>query len=189
MMKFVLILTLLFVMLPVGYAVEVRGWCDGAFYGTSTLHDFSGTVRSRPFTASFAEKQYGIEDLEGVPMRVRVRDMDTGNRRMNENMYKMFEVKKYPVITGTVAESRARETASSGDTPRRVTFAITIQDRTKHIDAAIKDVRRRGGRVETDVEFNVSLNAFGLKPPTFFGIFRVHDKVRVTMTIVLTEAA
>ena len=168
-------------------AKDMEGYAEIKFFGTSTLHDFDGTVRSKTFTVQIEGEEPAITGLEGATIEIPVKKMDTGKKKMNKNMYKMFDADKYPLITGTVA-SVNRTVDEQGKTESvQIDFNIKIRKIEKTITATVQSVRQTLDKTEVDVEMKVSCKAFKLEPPTMFGVLRVGDEVRVEATVILLE--
>jgi polyisoprenoid-binding protein YceI len=174
----------LLVLVASARAGEIKGTCSLRFVGISTLHDFTGTVRCQPFSADLARSPDGGTRISRVEIDVQVREMDTGNSARDERMREMFESDRYPVIRGTVGEIDVdgirREIGKGGEEKAIFDLTLGIRDVERTIHAAATNFREEGSRVGFDVEFPVSLTDYGLKAPSFLGIFRVRDKVTVT---------
>jgi hypothetical protein len=168
--------------LPAG-AGEIQGTCLLRFRGVSTLHEFSGTVRCQPFSADLRETDAGGMWIRGVEVDVMVDGMDSGNRIRDGQMREMLESDRFPRIHGTVREidvagiRRAVRVGKGGTAS--FDLALRIRDVERTIRAAVTNLREEGDQVGFDVEFPVSLEEFGLKAPSFLGMFRVRDKVTV----------
>lgn len=171
-------------------AGEIRGTCDVRFLGTSTLHDFSGTVRSRPIAAPLSKDAAGNSILPSVEVEFPVAEMKTGNDSRDEKMREMFQSDRHPVIRAVARDidaDRAREQMRkdpAGKTALEVTLAIRGVERK--VQATAGNWKEDGDRVAFDVEFPVSLKEFGLKAPTVLGLIRVGDRVVVKGTFALT---
>jgi len=165
-------------------AGEIKGTCFLRFVGVSTLHDFTGTVRCQPFSADLVRSPDGETRIPHVEVDVQVREMDTGNHTRDGQMREMFQSDRYPVIHGTVREIDVdgirREIGKEGGGKAFFDLTLGIRDVERTIHAAVTNFREEGRRVGFDVEFPVSLTDYGLKAPSFLGIFRVRDKITVT---------
>jgi hypothetical protein len=161
--------------------LTMRAWYDITFSGTSSLHDFDGTVQSRAVTIPVDADTSGLEALMGTATEVRVQDMDTGNKRMNRNMYKMFEADKFPLITG-------RLTAAGEAMENERSLELSIRNVTRTIPVTVVASRQMSGRTEIDLEMTVSLAAFDLEAPTaMLGLLKVDDAVKVRATLILAD--
>lgn len=163
---------------------EIKGTCFLRFVGVSTLHDFSGTVRCRPFSAELVKGADGGTTVPAVEVDVPVDEMDTENESRDGQMREMFQSEGFPRIHGTVrdvdADGIRREIGKEGGGKAFLDLTLKIRDVERTIRATVTNMREEGNQVGFDVEFPVSLKGFGLKAPSFLGIFRVRDKVAVT---------
>jgi hypothetical protein len=182
------------------FAIDVIGHCEIEFFGTSTLKDFSGTVTSREFAAEFPENPTDLTPLRDRPVVVRVKDMDTGKRRMNQNMYKMFEADMFPFITGRLIETPAGKSAEKitaisaapdeGEEkpPLATTYLkLRVRDQERIVEAKVTQLRRTAEKLSFDLEFNLLLTDFGITPPTFLKILKVGNHVRVETKVILEK--
>jgi hypothetical protein len=174
----------LLVLAPFARAEEIKGACIFRFVGISTLHDFTGTVRCQPFSLDLARSAEGGTSIPSMEVHVLVGEMDTGNKSRDGQMRDMFESDRFPRIQGTVSgidvDGIRREIGKEGGGKAFVDLMLRIRDTERTIRAAVTNLQEEGSRVDFDVEFSVSLKDFGLRAPSFLGIFRVRDKVAVT---------
>ena len=169
-------------------AEKIKGWAEVKFFGASTLHDFEGAVRSRVFEVEVEGDQVDATDLKGVEITVPVKKMDTGNRRMNKNMHKMFEADKHPTITAKLTGiSEKTDGSEGGKDVANIQFDIKIREVSKQLRAVVKNIKTSNQEVMFNLELDVSVKAFKLKPPTMLGVLRVGDNVRVEVEIVLKK--
>lgn len=156
-------------------AAAVEDWTGQAeieFQATSTLHDFSGTVRTEPFHATV--ELDGAAATVGGTAVVAVAQMDTRHIKRDENMRAMFEAVRFPLITGTLEPTRIDPAA-----PAPVPLRLQIRDRTQTIPVTLADWRVSADRIQFDLTMVLSLDAFGLKPPVLLGFIKVGDSVTV----------
>jgi polyisoprenoid-binding protein YceI len=168
---------------------EIQGTCLLRFVGVSTLHGFSGTVRCRPFSADLVKSPEAGTRIPAVEVDVPVDEMDTGNGTRDDQMRKMFQRDRFPSIHGTVKEINVdrirQEGEKKGGENASFDLALRIRGVERNVRALVTNLREEGNRVGFDVEFSVSLEEYGLKAPSFMGIFRVRDKVTVTGNVLL----
>ena len=148
------------------------GQADIEFQATSTLHDFSGTVRTEPFQAS-VELDGSAATLGGTAV-VAVARMDTRHAKRDENMRKMFEAPRFPLITGVLEPTRIDPAA-----PAQVPLRLRIRDRVQTVPVTLTDWRVEPDRVQFDLTMVLSLEQFGLTPPVLLGFIKVGDAVTV----------
>lgn len=172
---------------PASWALEIQGTCYITFLGTSTLHDFTGTVRSEPFTVNTATNGKQGKVIRTVIVDVPVDEIETGKSRRDEQMREMFESKKFPRIQGSVKNidpdqlRRRLIEGKNGEAP--VELTLSIRDIEHTFPVTFKNFREFGEQISFEVEFFVSLAAYELKPPSLLlGLIRVGDTVTVTVT-------
>jgi hypothetical protein len=168
----------------------IQGTCDVRFRASSTLHDFSGSARSRPFAAPIAKNGEGKATLPAVELEFPVADMRTGNDSRDGKMREMFQADRYPVIRAAArdldADSlRERMRKERGGTVPLTVF-LAIRGMERKIQATAGNWKEERERFSFDVEFPVSLREFGLEPPSVLGIIRVADRVDVKGSITVT---
>ncbi len=177
---------------PAG-AGEIQGTCLLRFLGTSTLHDFSGTVRCIPFSADLVRNAAGGTEIPRVEVDVPVESMDTGNTIRDGQMREMFESGRFPRIHGTVrgidVDRIRHDVRVDGKAEASFDLVLRIRDVERTVRAAVTGLQEEGDRVGFDVEFHVSLGDFGLKAPSFLGIFRVRDTVTVKGNVRLEKSS
>lgn len=174
---------LLLLSLP-GFAGQIRGECDIRFQGTSTLHDFSGKVRCRPFAAGLVEDSGGKTTVPLAEIDVLVDEMDTGNKDRDRQMRDMFGSDRFPRIQAALRNIDVggirRAMGKEGKGRAVLDLALRIRDVERMVPATATNFREEGDQVRFDVAFPVSLNDFGLKAPSFLLFIRVGDEVVVT---------
>lgn len=178
------------VLAPAG---EWKGTCEIRFLGTSTLHDFGGTVRCQPFTVILAEGADGRKVIPGVEIAVPVEEMDTKNGKRDKMMREMFQYDKFPHIRAIGKEldpDKIRQDMRKGSNAKEtVEFTLKIRGIEHAIRADLSNLRETPERVSFEAEFPVSLKEYDLKPPApFFGVIRVGDKVSVKAAVNLEAA-
>ncbi len=165
-------------------AGSLNGNCDIRILGTSTLHDFSGTVRCQPFPVSIEGNTEGRMVIPGVEIAVLVEEIDTQNKSRDKQMREMFQSGQFPRIRAALTDldpdKIRREMRNDPSGKGTVELTLKIRDVERRIQAAMRNLRENPGRVSFDAEFPLSLKEYDLKPPSvFFGAIRVGDKVTV----------
>ena len=189
-MRYRLAIFLLVLLAGSAFAGNIQGTCDVRFLGTSTLHDFTGTVGSRPFSAPLSKDAAGKWVLPSVEMHFPVADMKTGNDSRDEKMREMFQSDRHPVIRAVARDVDAEALREQlrkdreGKVPLPVTLVIRGVERM--VQATAFHWKEEGERYSFDVEFPVSLKEFELKAPSVLGLIRVGDRVIVKGTFALT---
>lgn len=161
-----------------GTTAPLEAACSVRFTGRSTLHDFEGTapvVHAAVRPAATAGRWDAVVEIP-------VGGLDTGNAARDARMRGLLDDERWPAIRGHVRDLDADLVASS----RRLPFALTIRDVTREVTATLSHWERSAERVAFDADFAVSLDAFGLEPPSVLGLVRVDDRVRVHAHVVVT---
>lgn len=169
---------LIFAHLSTSSAASWRGQADIAFQATSTLHDFSGTVQADPFALDLALD--GSTATLSVTAAVAVAQMDTRHAKRDENMRKMFDAARFPLVVGALDSARI-DTMKKSPVPVR----LTIRARTTSIPATIQDWRMENGKIVFTLGMTLSLRDVGLSPPVILGFIRVGDAVPVRVRVEL----
>lgn len=174
---------------PPARAADVAGRCDVRFLGSSTLHDFSGTARCRPFGVLLGRDAGGRLVVSRAEVEVPAAGMDTGNASRDREMRGMFQADRYPVIRGTFRDIDAdgvRRDARSPGGKASIDMALRIRDVERTVRVGIIDLKEGPDGVSFDAEIPVSLGEYGLKPPVkVLGLLRVADAVAVKIHVTL----
>lgn len=157
-----------------------RGTADIEFRGTSTLHDFSGTARTEPF--SILVETDGLAATLGGTAAVAVARMNTRHAKRDENMRAMFEAERHPFVVGALESARI-DTGRESSVP----LQLTIRDRTTPVPATIRNWRTENGAIRFGLDLTLSLRAIGLSPPVLLGILKVGDAVSVHADVVMEK--
>lgn len=164
----------------------LQGRCEIRFFGSSTLHDFSGEVSARPFQlAPHVDASDGRTWWSGS-IEVAVADMETGIERRNRKMRAVFEADRFPQIVADLSdvESAALARARSG-VESNFDFGLTIRETRRPVTAKISNWTEEGRLASFEAEFELSLESFGLEVPPVLGLIRVGDVVRVHAQVTL----
>jgi hypothetical protein len=186
-MKFFTRIVLCFSLLTLGIqsVFAWEGQCAIRFNGYSNLHDFEGTVNSRSYPVEVVGEADGSERWN-VRIEVPAVEMDTKNGKRDKNMRALLKVVEFPVIAGTV--SGLDPLKYRGTTPPPLPLDLTLVGRTNSIQATVRNLQETESTVEFDLGFQVSLTAFGLKPPSVLGMIRVRDQVDVLCHVILRKS-
>ncbi len=165
-----------------------RGECDVRFHGTSTLHDFAGDARCRPFEVDVENSADGRGIIPRAEVAVPAVGMGTGNKSRDAQMRKMLQSDAYPdirAVFGRIDPEKIRQALRGGPGARvPLDFTLTIRDIAHPVRGVAGNLREPGGSVSFDVDYDVSLSDYRLVPPkAFFGLVRVDDKVTVRTTV------
>ena len=169
------------------WADGFTGKCDIEFFATSTLHDFSGKVQSEPIEVKLSGLPNDTQTVASVSVKVSVPKIHTHKKGIDKNMYKMFDVKKRPVIEGTITNIHPyvilQKMKAAGAKACQVPVDLKIRNVTKTLTATVRPLKEDEKELTASMEFDVSLKAYALKPASLMGLLRVGDKVKVKVTV------
>lgn len=166
-----------------------QGWSGTAqifFEGTSTLHDWGGTVTARPFQTSI------MLDAAGQPKRVQAEvivdamKMDTAEPKRDDNMRKAMKASDYPLIKAEL-DVPAEAIASDLKTPTQLPMKLTLLGKPQSIVGTVRHFQRKQGKVTFDLDFPVSMKASGISVPSVLFFIRVGDGVKVRASVTLVQ--
>ena len=165
-------------------AADYRGTCDINFTASAAFKRVQGTAQCERFRV---EK---VGDSFRIPViAVQVADMDTGNSLRDRDMRRMFDRENHPLIFGMPGSNDLvdatkwirKEVEQMGE----ISFVLRIRDRVHPIATTVTDLSVSNGQIHATLDFTVSLELFELSPPSFFGLVRLNDEVKVTTRIYL----
>jgi hypothetical protein len=138
------------------------------FYGTSTLHDFGGTLPAQPFQLILSNNTWTAE------ADVRSGLMATAEAKRDRNMHAMMDTNDYPLLRGKVS-------AAPIPGPAGTNSVLRLKIRSQEADHPVRVTQWQ--ETDSDIHFHaaweLSLKQYGLKPPSVLGFIRVGDKVRL----------
>jgi hypothetical protein len=179
------ILIIVFALFSTVHAEVWSGTADVKFKGTSTLHDFEGSVQSVPLKVTVRETKNGR--VVSATSDVEVGRMSTAHKDRDKNMWKMFKSSAFRFIKIVVPETPESTLRPAGGKPGTMPITMAIAGTTSHVTGTVTNVRESPAAIGFDLNFPVSLKAFNLKPPsTLVGLIKVGDVVHVTAQIALT---
>ena len=171
-----------------------QGSCDIRFAGTSTLHDFSGTVSAEPFQV----KVSGLDDPATAKMaavvKVKAANMDTAKPKRDKKMHDAMDVTTFTEVSVTLPKTMNTAITkpvmeNSQPRPTQIPFALTIMGNDQQMLGTVSDWKHNNGIASFKVSFSVSLKASGIAVPAVLGVIRVGDEVKVVATLVLKSPA
>lgn len=166
------------------HAETWRGAASITFAGTSTLHDWSGTVKAGPFKAD-------VTMSDGKPQRitstvtVKAAEMDTAEPKRDANMRKAMKADTYPLITGKI-DAKFSEVAPAG-TPATLPVELNLLGTPQVVQGIISNWKLADGKATFDLDFPVSMKASGISVPSVLVFIRVGDGVKVHASVTLTQ--
>jgi len=148
----------------------------------STLHPVKGVARQ--FSGEFVFNDTKKLDFKSGEVIVDPALMDSENKKRDHNMYKMFEVLKFPKINYNIDQLKNIKQIENGSYKGGFKGRLTIKDVTRDIDVEVIFQEVEGGYM-LEGECEVSLKTFNLKPPSVLGIIRVFDPININFEIYL----
>ena len=152
-------------------ATTLAGTGSIVFKGTSTLHDFEGQVAVQPFTIRISDGE-GRAARWSAEATVPVAQMNTGNAKRDKSMYEMFELPSFPSIRGKLEDSPVPRDGSG-----TVNMTLQIRNQRQTVPVQVTGWRMQGGELTFHGAAQVSLNQFGLVPPSVLKMIKVRDTV------------
>ena len=163
----------------------ITGECSIEFTGHSTLHDFKGTVHSQPFEVLVSTEEDGKETWS-VDVNVTADQLNTGNGLRDKKMRALLRVSDFPIIRGSVVRVEpARFRNAEGASKLPLTLRLLSTDSEVEVDVA--NWQEDEKHIEFDMIFPVSLNRYGMRPPSMMGMMKVDDRVDVSAHVVLKK--
>lgn len=147
---------------------QLQGVATFHFSGTSTLHDFEGSVAAKPFNLEIQEGKWSASST------VDTAKMETGKKKRDANMHKMLEASRHPLLFGKV--SKATIPVKGEGTAM---MQLGIRGVTHNIPLTLSKWEDTGGALSFHAEGEVSLKKFGLKPPSFLVLICVDDTIKL----------
>ncbi len=156
------------------------------FSGTSTLHDWSGTVRARPFTLQVTSGPDGRPRHLRSQVLVAAAEMDTADKRRDAVMHRCLKVTEHPLIEAVI-DVPAKDVAADGTTPTRLPMTLTLLGHSHPLLATVSDWQRTGDQAEFHLDAEVSLKTAGIEVPSVLWLIRVGDTIRLRAAVRLTR--
>tara|TARA_B110000305_G_C19306398_1_gene571776 strand:- start:218 stop:823 length:606 start_codon:yes stop_codon:yes gene_type:complete len=167
------------------------GTCKATFHGTSTLHDFSGTVVAEPFTVTTSDLSEGPNAKANGQIQVKVAKMDTDNKKRDAKMHKSLDESTYPVITVSVKDLKASATkpimSDVVPQPTVIPFSMSLMGKNHLMTAKVSDWSYAADAISCKITFPVSLAKVGIKPPSVLGLVKVADDIFVEAQLSLKK--
>lgn len=155
--------------------VEAGDWSGTAavaFTGTSTLHDFGGTLTGAPVRCTSSGT--GTSMTWAASGEMNVTNLSTSNSGRDAKMMTMLSAATWPVIRASVPVDPLVPVGTTGCMVR-----VEIAGCTNQLPAAVSNWTVNADALAFDVTFRLSLKTFSLKPPSVLGMIRVADRVDV----------
>lgn len=157
------------------------------FTGTSTMHDF--TVRSSHVRIEAAITGSGEKALiSALTATITVKDLKSGNEKLDKNMWKSLKEKEFPAITYRMIEFVPRP--GEGDTvlaSTRGTLQVAGTERPIAMD--VRMIPDGSGSFTVSGTSTLLMTDFGIEPPSFmFGTLKTGNAVTISFDLILGTA-
>jgi hypothetical protein len=157
------------------------------FHGTSTLHDWSGTVNAQPFLTTVLMDASSQPTALKAHVEVKAVDMDTKEAKRDENMRKAMRVVDFPLVAGDLDTTFASLSSGSSMAPRKLPFQLSIMGKKQKVEGVVSNWKQKDDKASFDVDFDLSLKACGITVPAVMLVIRVGDTVKVHVNVTLTK--
>jgi hypothetical protein len=147
------------------------------FAGTSTLHDFGGSLPSQPFTLVLSNGTWSAEAdvLSGL--------MNTAHEKRDRKMHEMFATNTFPKMRGSVTAAPVPGAAGTNATLR-----LKIRDKSHDVAARIIGWTEDARQITFHAAWELSLKDYALKPPSVLGVIRVGDRIKLEAGVTASKA-
>jgi hypothetical protein len=156
---------------------KLHAVADISFRGTSTLHDFEGSVESQPFVLLLSTNSWSAQ------AEVLGSQMTTANEKRDRNMWNMLSTSMHPRLAGLVTNAPLPIGSETN-----VTLALRIRDRQFELPVQITEWSETAETIRFHASWEVSLKQYNLKPPSVLGVIRVGDTVRLDAEVTANKA-
>jgi len=125
-----------------------------------------------------------------VSVRIPVRSLKCGNRRMNEDLYRTLRAAEFPDIQYVLAGYRVNPVLTMPGRFAATTWGdITVAGVTRRVEVPVTADRREGGARGMG-RVRLRMTDFGVKPPTaFLGAIRTRNEIEVSFEVLLDRTA
>lgn len=172
-----------------------QGQAAVRFSCTSTLHNFSGEVPCETFQCTFVVDPNSGKAAIRADIDALVQKMNTHNKKRDKNLRKMFQADRFPRIHVTVLDADAERTRPVFQTllpdqpprekPGTLPLLLKIREVQRPLVGQVSHLQIHADHVSFQMNFEISLKAFNLKPPSVLGLIRVGDRIRLQADVTL----
>lgn len=164
-----------------------KGTAAIQFNGTSTLHDWSGTVNAQPFVTTVAMNDSNQPTALKAHVEVKASNMDTKEAKRDENMRKAMRVVDFPLIKGDFDCAFASLLPEGGKVPEKLPFQLSILGKPQAVEARVSNWTQKDGKASFEIDFPLSLKTCGIQVPSVMFVIRVGDTVNVHVNVTLAR--
>ncbi|MCF6311976.1 MAG: YceI family protein [Verrucomicrobiales bacterium] len=168
-----------------------NGSCEVTFFGKSTLHNFTGTVKTEDFTVTLSN----LNDVKSAKISSQVTakaaKMDTKSTNRDAKMHEVLQVTAFPNIEVKLNDLMASNTnpITEANIPRPtiIPFTLTIKGKKQQITGKVSDWAYADDKITCSVSFPVSLKKSKLVVPSVLGFIKVQDEILVVAKLSLKK--
>ncbi len=174
------------------WSATLQGDCAIRFHGTSTFVNFDGSGSCTPFVVEVNNDLSRAEVLPGGEVQVPIDGMTTGIGARDRDMRKMFNSATWPLVRGRIGAIDARKLLAQMTTSgseARLHFDLILRETSRPVTARVTRFVETEEGIVLDFVFDVSLKAFGIKPPRVFLLVKVGNLVGVEVSAVFKKPA
>lgn len=166
-----------------------EGRCVTHFDGHASFgHDFSGAATSQPFSVTMETSDEG--PLLSFDIVTPFEEVTTFHKKRDREMREHFHAETYPQVMGRVTRFPLRKLVAAKDLETvPLPFEFAFMGQTNRMEAVVHDVQSDAGGLHFTADFNFSHKAFGVKPKSMIGLFKVKDGVEVSTRVDLQGVA
>ncbi len=163
------------------------GTSEIRFDGTSTLHDWSGTVPVDPFTATVMMNDQEQPTALKAKVTVKAVKMDTKEPDRDKKMRDSMKVADFPLIVGTMDTAFDQVMKPGEKSPSRLPFTLSLLGKDQQVDGAMSNWVLKGNTATFDLDFDLSLKKSGINVPSVLLVVRVGDTIKVHANVKLVR--
>lgn len=161
-------------------------------HGTSNVNDWEAEVRTVKGEV-VVEKIENIDwsdaasfRIEQVNLLIPVADIDSGSRRMNNNMYDYLKKSDHPYISYEMQEKIELITMGNPGGILKVRGIVTAAGKSVKINHEVTINEDDNGRLNISGSHDLKMTDFGIDPPrALLGTVRSHDEMTIAFKLVL----
>lgn len=153
-------------------AGEWSGEAAVTFRGSSTLHDFCGSVTAA--NVRVVAEGAGSTLIWSAAGAFAVTNMTTLHKGRDAKMWTMFGATTWPDVRAATLDTALPAGATS------CTVRVEIKGMTNDLPARVSNWSAGADSISFEVAFPLSLKSFSLKPPSVLGVIGVDDVVEVS---------
>jgi len=186
-MKVLLFALLAVVLQSQAATTQWQGGGEIVFSGTSTLHSWSGKVKTEPFTAMVATNDSGQPTHLDAKVQVKVLGMDTAEPDRDVNMRKAMNATGFPLITATMNTPFTQIMDPASKQPAYLPFVLELLGKKHQVVGHISQWKATDKEATFDLNFDLSLKDCGITVPSVLLVIRVGDTIKLHASIKLVR--